>query len=172
MSRGFVREEDQEEAPFIAPRAALPTGVTNHVTPLGLEELLRERKDLENQLKFLDIKEDKEKRHATAILNGKIGMLNERISSARVIRPEDQPADEVRFGATVSFKDLSSGKNNIQTFQLVGVDQANIKKQRIAFIAPLARALTGKRAGEVVNLEIGREKRELLIVGLSYKSEL
>ncbi|MGV3636407.1 MAG: transcription elongation factor GreA, partial [Flavobacteriales bacterium] len=27
MSRGFVREDDQEEAPFIPPRAPLPEGV-------------------------------------------------------------------------------------------------------------------------------------------------
>jgi len=36
MSRGFVREDDQEEAPFIAPRAALPAGAVNYVTPRGM----------------------------------------------------------------------------------------------------------------------------------------
>ena len=44
MSRGFVKEEDQEEAPFIPPRAALPAGVTNYVTPLGLKALQREKR--------------------------------------------------------------------------------------------------------------------------------
>ena len=46
MSRGFVKEEDQEEAPFIPPRAALPPGVTNYVTPQGYQELIKEREDL------------------------------------------------------------------------------------------------------------------------------
>jgi transcription elongation factor GreB len=44
MSRGFVKEDDQEEAPIIPPRAALPNGVTNYVTPNGLQELKTELK--------------------------------------------------------------------------------------------------------------------------------
>ena len=47
MSRGFVKEDDQEEAPFVPPRAALPDGVANYVTPRGLERLLAERMQLE-----------------------------------------------------------------------------------------------------------------------------
>jgi transcription elongation factor GreB len=47
MSRGFVKEDDQEEAPFVPPRAALPDGVPDHVTPRGLQLLLDERKALE-----------------------------------------------------------------------------------------------------------------------------
>jgi len=39
MSRGFVKEEDQEEPVIIPPRAAIPDGVTNYVTPNGLQEL-------------------------------------------------------------------------------------------------------------------------------------
>ncbi len=39
MSRGFVKEEDQEEAPMIPPRAALPDGAINYVTPLGMQQL-------------------------------------------------------------------------------------------------------------------------------------
>ncbi|MEO8732945.1 MAG: transcription elongation factor GreA, partial [Flavobacteriales bacterium] len=35
MSRGFVREDDQEEPIFIPPRATLPAGMENHVTPRG-----------------------------------------------------------------------------------------------------------------------------------------
>lgn len=42
MSRGFVKEDDQEEAPIIPPRAALPSGQTNYVTPNGLKELKEE----------------------------------------------------------------------------------------------------------------------------------
>ncbi len=52
MSRGFVKEEDQEEAPFIPPRAALPPGVTNYVTPQGHRQLLEERETLEKQQKI------------------------------------------------------------------------------------------------------------------------
>ena len=43
MSRGFVREEDQEEIPMVPPRADLPSGVTNYVTQVGMNQLLEER---------------------------------------------------------------------------------------------------------------------------------
>ena len=46
MSRGFVKEDDQEEAPFIPPRASLPAGVTNYVTARGMQLLLEERTQL------------------------------------------------------------------------------------------------------------------------------
>ena len=49
MSRGFVKEGDQEETPIIPPRAALPKGATNYVTPTGLQLLLDERKQLEDE---------------------------------------------------------------------------------------------------------------------------
>ena len=43
MSRGFVKEGDQEEVPMVTPRAYLPAGVENFVTPEGLQELREER---------------------------------------------------------------------------------------------------------------------------------
>jgi transcription elongation factor GreB len=46
MSRGFVREEDQEEIPLVPPRADLPLGVTNYVTKAGMEALVQEREKL------------------------------------------------------------------------------------------------------------------------------
>ena len=46
MSRGFVKEGDQEETPLVTPRVHLPPGVTNYVTPHGLEELKQEHKSL------------------------------------------------------------------------------------------------------------------------------
>ena len=169
MSRGFVKEEDQEEAPFIPPRAALPAGVTNYVTPAGYEELMEERTSLEKERRSLDISSDKEKRHATAVINGKLNLLNDRIASARILKPEDQPTDEVRFGATVSFKDISGKqKGVINKFQIVGVDEADIKQQKIAFLAPLAKALTGKKVGETTQVNMAGELRELEIVEIRY----
>lgn len=169
MSRGFVKEEDQEEAPFIPPRAALPAGVTNYVTPQGHRQLLEERQELERERRELDISSDKERRHATAILDGKLNLLNERINSARVLDPKEQPKDEVRFGAGVSFKFLSGPqKGKEQTFQIVGVDEADINAQKIAFLAPLARALTGRKPGEKVKVKIGGQLQELEIIKINY----
>lgn len=169
MSRGFVKEDDQEEAPFIPPRAALPRGVINYVTPLGLDQLLKERGKIEDQLGNLNIDNDKEKRHVRATLTGSLNLLNERISSARVIKCEDQPKGEVRFGAKVKFQ-FATGKQigEEKTFQLVGVDEANIKENKIAFVAPLAVALTGKQTGEIARISLGGTFTELKIIKIIY----
>lgn len=169
MSRGFVKEDDQEEAPIIPPRAALPPGATNYVTPLGHKQLLEEREMLENERKSLDISSDKERRQATAVIDGKLNLLNERIASARVLNSDKQPKDEVRFGATVTFKFLSGNqKGQEQDFQIVGVDEANIKQRKIAFLAPLAKALSGKKIGEKTELNMGGEVRQLEVVRIQY----
>lgn len=169
MSRGFVKEEDQEEAPFIPPRASLPSGVTNYVTPQGHKQLLNEREELEKERRELDIDSDKEKRHATAVINGKLNLLNERISTARILDPLEQPKDEVRFGAKVSFRFLAgTQKGKEQNFQIVGVDEADIKVRKIAFLAPLARALTGKKIGETATVQMGGKLQELEVTKIYY----
>ncbi len=169
MSRGFVKEEDQEEAPFIPPRAALPAGVTNYVTPNGYNLLLKERKQIEEALNENNLENEKERRHQRAILTGKLNLLNDRISSSRIIEPKEQTQDEVRFGATVDFCRILNGKNSVRrTFQLVGVDEANIKQNKIAFVAPIARALTGKKKGEEVTVFIAGENQLLKILEIVY----
>lgn len=166
MSRGFVKEEDQEEAPFIPPRAVLPDGVTNYVTPAGLRELESERKGLEEELSNLNIEDEKELRHTRTLITGKLDLLNERIGSARVLNPEDQPKDEVRFGAKVKLLNLSN-KTPLE-FQIVGVDQADVKKQKIAFTAPIARAVNGKKKHDTAELQLGNQLRLFEIVEISY----
>lgn len=166
MSRGFVKEEDQEEAPFIPPRAALPVGVTNYVTPSGYQALLDEKDGLEQEIISIDIDDEKEKRLTRALLTGKLNLLTERISLARILDPEEQPQEEVRFGARVKFKNMKTNKEF--EFRLVGVDEADIKKHKIAFLAPIAKALTGKKVGESTQAMMAGNIQELEIIEISY----
>ncbi|GAB2769740.1 GreA/GreB family elongation factor [Salinimicrobium soli] len=167
MSRGFVKEEDQEEAPFIPPRAALPAGVNNYVTPVGFQKLKQEKEELEKEWAGREKSSDKDRRIARAVVDGKLSLLNERINSARILDPSEQPPGEVRFGAHVKIRDQKSKK--LQEFQIVGVDEANIKDQKIAFVAPIAKAITGKKVGEVAEFKLGAEIRHLDILEISYK---
>ena len=166
MSRGFVKEEDQEEPVIIPPRAAIPDGVTNYVTPNGLQELQLELKELENERSNISINDDTEKRRAQGLIDGKMKLLAERIQSSRILKPEEQAQDEIRFGAHIKLKNLDSSQ--IQKFQIVGVDEANIKKQKIAFVAPIARAVTGKQVGETVDFKLGNETRKLEVLEIKY----
>lgn len=166
MSRGFVREGDQEEPPMIPPRAALPEGTTNYVTPEGFEALEREKKELLQELANFDSKDEREKRRKAAEIDGKLNLLNERINSARVLDLKEQSDGEVRFGATVTYKIASSAKP--VTLKIVGVDEANIKERKVAFVAPIAKAMIGKKEGEETTLNLGGEERKLTIIKITY----
>lgn len=167
MSRGFVKEGDQEEAPIIPPRAALPEGTINYVTSNGMQQLLKEREQLEDERANLDITNEQERRIELAIINGKLDLLNERIASARILDPASQPKDEVRFGAIVTYK-ISTAKSPL-TFQIVGVDEADIAKKKIAFVAPIAVAITGHKEGDEISFNLGSEKRMIQVVAIRYE---
>ncbi|MBK8500402.1 MAG: GreA/GreB family elongation factor [Flavobacteriales bacterium] len=161
MSRGFVKEDDQEEAPFIPPRAALPDGVTNYVTPRGMRLLLAERTQLEKERADAQGSED-DRRRAKAEIDGRLALLNERIVTARPVEPGTEPPLDVRFGVRVTVA-YSSGpqQGTERIFAIVGVDEASVAEQRIAFTAPIVRALMGKRVGEHVNVILGPAQQEL-----------
>ena len=76
MSRGFVKEEDQEATPIIPPRAPLPDGVPNYVTPQGLNQLQAEKETLEEELKKLhQLDAGPEKRYEIGMAQGKLDLL-------------------------------------------------------------------------------------------------
>ena len=169
MSRAFVKEDDSGEPPIIPNRAALPPGVTNYVTPTGLELLKEEREKLEKERGLLSGKDDGESRRELQIVNGKLEQLSSRISSARVIRPEEQTENEVRFGATVKLQNIEGeNEGEERTFKIVGVDEANVKEGKIAFVAPIAKVLNGKEIGDVITFRFGGDEEKLKIVGISY----
>lgn len=165
MSRGFVKEDDQEETPIIPPRAALPEGTINYVTANGMAQLKKEREMLEQEIADLVETDERERRRALAILNGKLNLLLERIQSARLLEKVDDPS-EVRFGAQVTYK-ISTAPKPIK-INIVGVDEADVKQRKIAFVAPIAKALTGKKVGENAELNLGGETRMLEIVKIQY----
>jgi len=167
MSRGFVKEDDQEEVPIVPQRAYLPEGVTNFVTRAGMDQLLAEKQALIEEREYLNIASENEKRIALNFINAKLQLLSNRIAEARVIDPKDQPQDEVTFGATVTLKTGAAG--NTQTFQIVGVDEASIARGKISFISPLAKALINKRTGDRITLKRDREDIVYEIMAISYR---
>ncbi len=169
MSRGFVKEEDQEDIPMVPPRADLPPGVTNYVTPKGMEVLLEEKEAMLAEKEAIHNEDEKERRIAKNHLDAKLRLLNDRIATAQIIEPAKQPQDEVRFGARVSL--LIGKSKKPQQFQLVGVDEADIAKGKISFISPLARILIGKRIGDTAVLKLAAEERSFHITDIDYGTE-
>jgi len=167
MSRGFVKEDDQEEVPIVPQRAYLPEGVTNFVTPFGMNELLAEKQMLENEKNNLNNGSENEERIEINYINAKLQLLNNRIAGARKVNLSDQPQNEVRFGATVTLKTEAAKKN--QTFQIVGVDEAAISKWKVSFISPIARVLINKKTGDKVILRQAGKDIVFEIIDISYK---
>jgi transcription elongation factor GreB len=166
MSRGFVKEDDQEEVPMVPPRAHLPEGVPNYVTQAGMDELLAERQALMNEKENLNISSENERRIAVNHITAKLKLLNNRIAEAKIIDLKEQPRDEIRFGATVTIKTV--GTNESQTFQIVGVDETNISRGKISFLSPLARVLTNKKVGDKVVLKRPKGDHVFEIIKISY----
>jgi transcription elongation factor GreB len=164
MSRGFIKEDDQEEVPMVPQRAFLPEGVTNFVIPAGMDQLLAEKKMLLEERDNLSISNENEKRIAVNFINAKLQLLNNRIASARLVNPGDQPENEIRFGATVTLKTSSE----VQTFQIVGVDEADIAKGKISFLSPLSRLLINKKTGDKVVLKQAGKDILFEIAGITY----
>lgn len=152
MSRAFINEDQQVEAPFVPPRADLPKGVTNYVTPEGLEALLKEKKELLTRLKELNEGEEHGKMTAIKVIHIQLEMLENRILTANVVENENQDMSEVRFGSKVLLQ-IGRGKKT-RKLQIVGVDEADLKEGKIAFTAPLAKEMMNKKVGERVVLKL------------------
>jgi transcription elongation factor GreB len=167
MSRGFVKEDDQEDIPIVPQRAFLPEGVTNFVTQAGMNQLLAEQQMLISEKDSLSSTSESEKRIALNYINAKLQLLNNRIAEARIVNLKEQPQKEVRFGALVTLRTKASDK--IQTFQLVGVDEADISRGKISFISPVAKSLINKKIGDKVVLKRAKEDIVFEILDITYR---
>ena len=145
MSRAFINEDQQVDTPFVPPRADLPQGTTNFVTPEGLEALLKEKEEMLEELKELNAGDEHGKLTAIKVLHIKLQMLENRIVTANIIEHEDQDKSEVRFGSTVVLQIGRSKKT--REMQIVGVDEADMKEGKIAFTSPLAKVLMNTKVG-------------------------
>ena len=163
MSRAFINEDQQTDTtPFVPPRADLPQGAINYVTPAGMEALLEEKEELLEELKKWNAGEEHGKLNAIKVLHIKLQMLENRIVTANIIPIDRQNKGEVHFGSTVLLQIGRSSKQ--RKLQIVGVDEADMKEGKIAFTSPLAKVLMNKKVGEraVLKLEHGESVFKVL----------
>jgi transcription elongation factor GreA len=90
-------------------------------------------------------------REQQGFIEGRIGEIEAKLSTAEIIDPSAVPANgKVIFGATVDLEYQDAGKSIC--YQIVGEDEADIKSGRISITSPIARALVGKSEGDVVDV--------------------
>ena len=99
-----------------------------------------------------DLKENAEyhaAREQQSFIEGRIKDIESKLSHSNIIDVAHLDAGgKVVFGATVDLVDEDSGAE--VTYQIVGVDEADIKAGLVSVSSPIARALIGKEEGEVV----------------------
>jgi len=102
-----------------------------------------------------------------SFVEGRIAELESKLSNAQVIDPATLDAEgRCVFGATVELEDLESG--DVVTYQIVGDDEADIKDGKISISSPIARALIGKSAGDVAQVQAPGGLREYEIRDVQY----
>ncbi|MFN7902045.1 MAG: transcription elongation factor GreA [Holosporales bacterium] len=89
-------------------------------------------------------------REKQSFIEGRIEELDAKTSRADVIDPKKLSGDKAVFGAHVTVVDEDTEQEI--TYQLVGVDEADIHQGRLSITAPLGKALIGKKKGDSVEV--------------------
>ena len=102
-----------------------------------------------------------------AMIEGRIAEIQGKLAGAEVVDTAQIKSDRVVFGAHVVIQDLETEEE--QNYQIVGVDEADVKQGRISVMSPLARALIGKKQGEVVLVKGPKSEKEYEIISFDFK---
>lgn len=101
-------------------------------------------------------------------IEGRIQEVEGKLSHAQIIDPKLLDADgRCVFGATLDLEDQESG--DAVTYQIVGEDEADIKGGKISVNSPIARALIGKYAGDIAQVQAPGGIREYEVIDIRYE---
>jgi len=162
VNRAFVKDPDDAGRPEEVPeRPQSPR--PNYVTPVGLGQLealaadLAARRDrLREAGKLADPQE-------VATVQRDLRWVEGRLQRAIRVDPAAQASDRVRFGMTVEVQDE---EGRIETYHLVGEDEADAALGKISWVSPLAAALLHAEPGDEVvwRRPAGRKRLEVLAI--------
>jgi transcription elongation GreA/GreB family factor len=160
LSVAFTKEESAETAAetLLPDRPVSPH--PNLVTQAGLKALELQLQEARAAYEAAQQLEDvNERRRQSAVPLRDTRYLVERLRTAQVM-PDPASTDSVAFGSTVTF---SRPDGRVQTYRIVGEDEADPKLGSISHVSPVARLLLGKAKGDVV----GSGNQELEIVAIA-----
>jgi len=102
-----------------------------------------------------------------SFIEGRIAELERKLANAQIIDPAHLDADgRCVFGATVELEDMAS--KEVVVYQIVGEDEADIKRGKISITSPIARALIGKTSGDVADVQAPGGVRSYEILDVKY----
>ncbi|MGL4199814.1 MAG: transcription elongation factor GreA [Allorhizobium sp.] len=159
MSVAFTKEESSETAAetHLPDRPISPH--PNLVTSEGLKRLEAEAEEARAAYLAAQTVEDvNERRRQSAAPYRDLKYLTERLRTAQVI-PEPETNAVVAFGSKVTFE---RDDGRVQTYRIVGEDEADPKTGSISFVSPVAARLMGKAVGDVVT--VGDQELEITAI--------
>ena len=106
-------------------------------------------------------------RERQSFIEGRVLELEDKIARAEVIDVTKLSGKVIKFGATVTLADEDTDEES--TYQIVGADEADVKKGRLSITSPLARALIGKRTGDIVEVTTPRGSKAYEIIRVRYR---
>ena len=116
-----------------------------------------------------DLKENAEYHAAKerqAFISARMTYIKGVMASSEVIEPTSINVEHIAFGATVTLLDLEKDKS--VTYQIVGIDESDIKGGKISIASPIARALVGKGNGDEISVRTPKGNVEYEIEAIKY----
>src|SRR3990167_8058132 len=177
MSKAFTKETDDENEPELQEIPA--TNIKNYVTPTGFTELQAELRDLLSNerppivetVRWAASNGDRSEngdyiygKKRLREIDRRVRYLTKRLKSAIIVDPARQKnLTKVFFGATVTY---SQEDGNKRTVKLVGVDEADLAKDKISWASPIAHALLKAEVGDRVKVHTPLGIEILIIEGI------
>lgn len=157
MSVAFVKEESAEAASeTVLPERPISPHL-NLVTEAGLKALEEQLREAREAFEAANTIEDvNERRRQTAGPVRDLRYFSERVRTAQLVAPPES-SDTVAFGSTVTF---SRDDGRVQTYRIVGEDEADPRAGSISYVSPVARILMGKAEGDVAS--VGGQEIEIV----------
>lgn len=102
-----------------------------------------------------------------SLIEGRIAEVQGQLAGAEVVDPSQIKSDKIVFGASVVLIDLESDEE--VAYQIVGVDEADVKQGKISILSPLARSLIGKVSGDTVVVKSPKGEKEFEVKNFQFK---
>ena len=160
MSVAFTKEDSAETASeLLLPDRPIPSHA-NLVTATGLQALEQQLQQAHAAHEAAMLVEDvNERRRQSAVPLRDIRYFSDRVRTAQLV-PDSGSTEIAAFGSKVTFR---RADGRVQTYRIVGADEADPKEGSISFVSPVARLLIGKSVGDVAGE--GAQQIEILAVG-------
>ena len=91
--------------------------------------------------------------------------LSTLLDRVKVVDPSKVKSDKIQFGATVRLEDENQQE---RSYQLVGIDEVDVKRGRISVASPMGKALLGKKPGDIASVKRPAGDLEVEIITIEY----